>query len=131
MSPNTRNPIHLVRLRFIDWLERIRDHAAKHLVEKLRAHEAHSYPGFGLGDSGGVRVHDRGGEAKVDNAVYASRLGEQVNEYGGLVGVSYLPSLGAGYEFAPGFNHDLISHQNLPFSEALRLLEASRGVHAA
>lgn len=112
----------LVRLRFIDWLQRSRDHVAKQAVNYLRRCQVHPKARADDGLRCGACVDDRLSKGQINSPVELSSLGYEIDIGNRHVIPRNDPSLFAYLErvrFDP--NNSLIHHQNPPIGKSYDL----------
>lgn len=106
---------HSIRLRLVNWLERIGNHVAKHFVQVLGRSKMHSQADGNLSNAFPVRVQYAGAKAYCNDPVSLAGLSYQINELNRLAIVPNLPSVGAHRKFVARSYDHLIAHQPLPF----------------
>lgn len=109
---------HSIRLRFIDWLQRVGNHVTEKLVEKLCGPEVHPHATCHIHDTFiFAAVNYPGAKGQVYDAVSLPGLQNQVHELGDLAIVANVQPLIANWEFAATPNHDFLSHQPSPLGK--------------
>lgn len=122
-----------IRFRLVGWLEGIRDHVAKVLVQLLRGAEVHSNAGRDLRNGFVVGVDDQAAKGEGDNTDVLPRLHDQVNEMDWSPIVPDFNKLISEGQLSSAANHNIIRHQNHPpirnYLDTARMNVRFVGVH--
>lgn len=112
-----------IRLRLVDWLQRIRDHISKGRMQALRDSQVHaqSCANSGLGCIPGI--YDRSGQGQVEIAAVLADLCDPINKLDANVALDNHPSLFAYLKGLAGPKNrlDLVSQFNLPQNQNLNV----------
>lgn len=107
----------LVRLRFIDRLERIRDQVSENLMKVLRRGKVHAQARCDLCNRLVVRVENDRSEGESNDANALPCLHEQVHEMDWSPVIPDFQKLVSVGQFPPTGNHHLIAHQQPSFGK--------------
>lgn len=100
-----------IRLRFVDRLESICNHAIKQIAQKLRGPQAHSNARRDDDFWGTVSVLNSDTERQGDDAAALGRFRDLIHEGNGNSRVFHSPLLSSDRHRLAARNHDLIAHQ--------------------
>lgn len=119
-----------IRLRLVDWLQGIRDHVSKHLVQELGSAQMHAQPAGDVHNALVVGVDYTRTEGQAYNAIAHPSLSEEVNVFNRSVGVPNLPELIANRDLVPALNHNLVGHFVSPLNDYRMVQAKNAGVEA-
>ena len=102
-----------IRFGFIDWLQRISNQIAKHLMQKLRRPQMKTDAIAHYSNALVIGINHATGEGQRDNAVGLTRFCNQINEFNRHVIVNDIPPFAANSDLASGLFVSISHQKNL------------------